>query len=114
MSPFSFSYSELVIEMDCFRITKYDPSRRQGGGQSFDEWTSISDIGRSYVGTKLTKEEYLRVEDAYVRTAICLWNRAGRPKLSLLECETYTDLAAVARHLALQDGTVANGVTQQT
>lgn len=49
-----------------YRITKYDPARRDAQGfYPPDEWTSCSDIGRVYGGHKLTAEEYLAVERAY-------------------------------------------------
>jgi hypothetical protein len=43
------------------RVSKYDPCLRD---QSRPEWTSVSDIGRSFAGAVLTQEEYRRVEDA--------------------------------------------------
>lgn len=54
-----------------FRVTKYDPAFRRGhrGPYTREEWTSISDVGRTVGGVPLTQTEYLRVEDAYVSSA---------------------------------------------
>ncbi|TCI45741.1 hypothetical protein EVJ27_07690 [Exiguobacterium sp. SH3S2] len=50
-----------------YRITKYNPAfRDEPYGYKKDEWTAISDIGKSFEGITLHFEEYMRVEDAYV------------------------------------------------
>ncbi len=64
-----------------YRVTKYDISYRRLAGLNANnefstgiytrnEWTSVSDIGRSFDGVILTPDEYQRVEDAYVAVAI--------------------------------------------
>jgi len=53
--------------MTTYRITKYNPDKRNELGHYTDnsEWTSISDIGRpSY--NNVTYEEYKKIESAYV------------------------------------------------
>ena len=61
-----------------FRVTKYDPAYRDSSGvYRRSEWTSISDVGRSFTGMILTAEEYRRVEDAYVVTAMAFLEEAG-------------------------------------
>lgn len=51
------------------RVTKYNPAfRSQDGSYARSEWTSVSDVGRSYDGCTLTCIDYLRVESAYVET----------------------------------------------
>jgi hypothetical protein len=38
------------------RVTKYDPALRVGGRGAFtgDDWTSVSDVGRTFDGVVLT------------------------------------------------------------
>ncbi len=68
--------------MQSWRLSKYAPSRRDATGRFLDEdWTSVHDIGREVQGCKLGVEEYLRVEDAYVRTVISFHAEAGAPLL---------------------------------
>lgn len=53
--------------MTTYRITKYNPDKRNNLGHYTDnsEWTSISDIGKpSY--NNVTYEEYEKIESAYV------------------------------------------------
>lgn len=50
-----------------YRITKYNPARRNAAGVYLpDEWTSCTDIGKAFAGQKLTAEDYLPVESAYL------------------------------------------------
>ena len=54
--------------MCSWRITKYNPKDRNKDGSFLQEsWTSFSDIGRDINGSKLTLNEYMQVEDAYVQ-----------------------------------------------
>ncbi|AIQ14932.1 hypothetical protein [Paenibacillus durus] len=51
-----------------YRISKYNPlNRNDNGTYAVNEWTSLSDVGRTYSGRKFTIEEYLCVEDKYVK-----------------------------------------------
>ncbi len=50
-----------------YRITKYDPAKREEDGYyQLDDWISVSDIDKHIV----TKEEYLFVENNYVAIII--------------------------------------------
>lgn len=52
-------------------IVKYNPAfYNEGGVYCKDEWTSVSDIGKSFNGKVLTQEEYFAVENKYV-DAVC-------------------------------------------
>ena len=52
-----------------YRITKYDPAQRDpDGAYRRDEWTSFSDIGKSFGGQMLTEENYAKTEQAYLMT----------------------------------------------
>lgn len=49
------------------RITKYNPKYRSAdGGYLPDEWTSISDIGRTYEGVYFTESQYFITENKYI------------------------------------------------
>jgi hypothetical protein len=48
-----------------------------------NEWTSISDIGRTYQGHVLTTETYEKVENAYLDTALSFLNEAGTNQLNV-------------------------------
>lgn len=54
--------------MYCWRITKYDPNKRDKDGLFLEEsWTSFSDVGRITSGSRLTVNEYIQVEEAYIK-----------------------------------------------
>ena len=65
-----------------YRITKYDPSVRNSGG-TYTEWTSVSDVGRSFNGTPLTMPKYRRVERAYVVSAVEFLRESGVESLTV-------------------------------
>ncbi len=55
----------------CWRITKYDPKKRNSQGWFLeDTWTSYSDIGESYQGKKITYDEYSQVENLYINAIV--------------------------------------------
>jgi len=59
----------------CWRITKYDPKKRNSQGWFLeDTWISYGDIGSVYQGEKLTYDEYVRVEDLYINAIVLLMN----------------------------------------
>ena len=98
-----------------FRVTKYDPARRDAHGAfTGDEWTSFGDVGGSFSGVQLTEEDYRRVESAYMVSAASFMREAGVPTLSVVSLENYAaatlpfgestslgtaDLGAVVRRL---------------
>lgn len=54
--------------MKKFRITKYNPSfRNERGEYILNEWTSYHDIGEKFYNGILTKTNYLKIENAYIR-----------------------------------------------
>lgn len=74
--------------MQGWRVSKYDPSRRDAVGRYVhEEWTSVYDIGKSIAGQVLTVEEYLRVENAYIETAMVFHADAGAPFLLARDVE---------------------------
>lgn len=66
------------------RITKYDPQYRNELGYYLrDEWTEISDVGRTFEGKLLTANEYLETEARYVEALKILLNAYGISEMSL-------------------------------
>lgn len=61
-----------------YRITKYDPARRdEHGSYPVDDWTAFSDIGHEYGGVVLTRAEYDRIENAYLAAVRIFAEAAG-------------------------------------
>ena len=61
-------------------IVKYAPSGyNKDGIYTSDDWTSISDIGKSFNGKILSVKDYLKVEEQYVKTVLMI--------MSALDCE---------------------------
>jgi len=74
--------------MQHYRVTKYDPSRRDvSGAYPADDWTSRSDIGQSFGGVALTEERYTAVESAYLDAASAFLNEAGVRELVVVGLE---------------------------
>jgi hypothetical protein len=71
-----------------YRVTKYDPAVRHSGG-TYTEWTSVSDIGRVFGGTPLTRAEYQRVESAYITSALAFLRESGVASLSIRGLENH-------------------------
>lgn len=86
-----------------YRVTKYDPALRENGAFTADEWTSYSDVGRSFGGVRLTEEEYLRVEAAYLFAVEAFLREARIDSLELRDVE---DLPGGDVPLNLRSGTV--------
>ncbi|MBO6079512.1 MAG: hypothetical protein J6P54_00940 [Bacteroidales bacterium] len=70
-------------------IVKYKPQYYKDGIYTKNEWISVSDIGSSFDGEVLTKEEYLRVEAAYVDTVKELLGISGVKFLTIVNPNTY-------------------------
>jgi hypothetical protein len=58
--------------MKQYRISKYNPSHRIDGKYQQSEWTSFSDIGKSYAGETFTLSAYEKVENHYVDFACAI------------------------------------------
>ncbi len=73
-----------------YRVTKYNPRFRDGrGAYTKDDWTAISDIGKSFSGVVLTEEEYHRVERAHLLTAQAFLQEAGVVRLQAIGVENH-------------------------
>lgn len=88
--------------MNEYRVTKYNPAlRNPSGAFTGDEWTSATDIGRSFSGVLLTREEYKRVERAYVTAALAFLAEAGLTSMRVEALEN-----ARGEPLTVREGTV--------
>jgi len=86
-----------------YRITKYDPKNRDENGRYIQtEWTSFKDVGNTFGTFVLSEQEYHRVEDAYVSSALAFLNESGIRKLSLVEVQKPN--AIQLAQLELHDG----------
>jgi hypothetical protein len=74
-----------------YRVTKYNPAFRDStGAYTRDEWTAVSDVGRSFGGIVLTREEYQRVENAYIAAAIEFLRESGVSSVLVVGLENHT------------------------
>jgi hypothetical protein len=61
------------MELFEYRITKYDPGKRDAQGRYVaDEWTMYSQVGQAVGGVVLTIEEYRQTESAYINAVLTL------------------------------------------
>lgn len=86
--------------MNSWRIAKFNPAFRDGRGAYLkDEWTSVSDVGKSFDGVALTFGGYRKIEDAYVSTALSFVSEAGLDALTITHLETHRVPAARAEDM---------------
>ena len=69
--------------MHQYRITKYDPRYRLNGAYTKEEWTDVSDVGRTFDGVPLTLQEYERVEQQHIDFLVTLAVREGAFPLTI-------------------------------
>lgn len=75
-------------ETVCLRVTKYNPIyRNEMGGYMRDEWTCFGDIGSSFDGKTLTKEEYEDVEQHYISMIYDCFKALNTKEISLTCCD---------------------------
>lgn len=83
-----------------YRVTKYDKAFRIGrSGYGRDEWTSVSDIGKSFDGKLLTEEEYLEVEGKYLYTIERFAQESGVDRVTIRSLQFHDQGLAEAGHL---------------
>jgi hypothetical protein len=104
--------------MFAYRVTKYDPNQRDDSGAFLlEDWTSVSDIGRSIGGKTLTQQHYLEIEDNYVEAAGRLLSCAGISSMRVKDLEVkaerkdtrFDDDGLSAKCFQLRDHTVVAG-----
>lgn len=78
-----------------YRITKFDPKKRNEEGQFLDnsEWTSISDIGKSEY-RNVEYEEYEKIENAYTESIKIILDEKNISRLRI---------DALERHFLFED-----------
>ena len=84
--------------MNQYRITKYDPKLRDASGAYLgDDWTSHSDIGKTFGGTPLTEDRYRRIEQSYLDAAVAFLHEAGVAELAVVALDNNGQCAAAPR-----------------
>lgn len=69
-----------------WRISKYDPALRDTQGHYLaEDWSFFAQIGQLFNGRRLTYEEYVSVENTYVRSALRFLTDAGLRSLKISE-----------------------------
>lgn len=72
------------------RVTKYNPRFRDTSGRYLrDEWTSISDVGEYYDGKPFEMEQYLEVEERYIKCVTLLFESKGIGQIKIVDLERY-------------------------
>ena len=67
-----------------WRITKYNPNYRDELGRYKKcEWTSFSEIGTIFNGKKLTIDDYIAIENAYVDAIVAFMDDLGIKSLQV-------------------------------
>ncbi|MBQ2932516.1 MAG: hypothetical protein IJE62_06735 [Clostridia bacterium] len=80
--------------MNCYRITKYNPTfRDKNGNYTANDWTSISDIGKTFIGGVLSQTKYKQTEDSYVDAVKIILKEKGISKMMLCSLEKNDDMA---------------------
>jgi hypothetical protein len=89
--------------MKQYRITKYNPTYRNNEGHyTIDEWTSISDIGKSYDGNVFSLSQYIDVEKKYIEaiTLLMICNNVDSFVISGLEkCSDESDRQSMYKNI---------------
>ena len=73
--------------MKRYRISKYSDYVFKFTNWLDNEWTDYSDIGKIFHGKELTQEEYLRVENSYLRVILDILEHINICELKLKNCE---------------------------
>ena len=85
-----------------WRVTKYNPRfRNRKGYYQIEDWTSVSDIGKTFGGRRLEVEEYLATEECYVSTAMRFLQESGISSLEVKELETDVEVPKIVRKIGL-------------
>ena len=74
--------------MNSWRITKYDPVKRDADGSGFDleEWTCFSEVG-----TKVSMEEYKVTEEKYLNVVTTFMAEMGLNRVYVTALEQWSD-----------------------
>lgn len=70
--------------MNEYRVTKYNPAfRNDYGHYTRVEWTTFKQIGETFSDVLFTREEYERVEDAYVQASLTFLREGGLSSMTV-------------------------------
>ena len=72
-------------------IVKYHPAGYKDRIYTFDDWTSISDIGKIFRTGILSADDYIKVEDSYVNTILTVMSETDCHYLTIEYVEAYDD-----------------------
>ena len=88
-----------------WRITKYNPLLRDElGNYTKNEWTSFSDIGKSYEDRTFISDDYLRIENKYINAILWFMDcmQISRMKITCLEKWDISESCALSSKYMLQ------------
>lgn len=85
-----------------WRVTKYNPKfRDENGTYTNEEWSSFSDIGRSFQSKEFTIEEYKKCERLYVGAITTLMECNGITRLNVVDLEVYDEVESIDKKTTL-------------
>lgn len=80
-------------------IVKYHPAGYKDRIYTFDDWTSISDIGKIFRTGILSADDYIKVEDSYVNTILTVMSETDCHYLTIEYVEAYDDEIVKRMHI---------------
>lgn len=72
-------------------VVKYHPAGYKDRIYTYDDWTSISDIGKTFRTGILSADDYIKVEDSYVNTILTVMSETDCHYLTIEYVEAYED-----------------------
>ena len=95
--------------MHKYRITKYDPQYRDEQGiYSREDWTSYSDIGKTYSGKLFGKDDYINTEKLYCHTVISILQICGIKEVIVEDLESRFSVDEIKQMLRLKGLDLSN------
>jgi len=80
--------TRLKTDMFIVNLQKYDPKNFGKGGYLLDEWISVSEIGTTFYGQQFTLDQYLDMEDRYIKCMLFLIDYFGQSSL-IVSCDPF-------------------------
>lgn len=88
-----------------YRVTKYDPKCRDDRGRyTKDDWTSMTDICKVFNGVQLTKKEYLKIENLYIKAITSFMQYLKIPCLELKMLSKWQDKIDIKNYPEINSG----------
>ena len=82
-----------MINLKKYRITKYNPQNRNDKDVYLkDEWTSVSDIGKTFSDGTLNVKEYLEMENKYIQALNIILKENNVTNLIVYNLEKYENI----------------------